>query len=215
MGGSTGTLAQLEEDGVDPGRLWDLLEDAFLRHPDGRRSIPIFAAIPDSLLPAMLDCWWDEARLFQLVSELQVEDTWTYQLEWALDVRLWPSEAGPFTVTPREVMTSPQLHPEHWRTTLGVELGHPVVLAQKGSHWVVLDGYHRILKATVQRTPSIRIVRLHGAMLRSIMIESGFYGELNRLRRLTPDLFVPARSVARTLLQRPGAEWAQAAASHT
>lgn len=213
MGGNS-KAPQRPDDG-DAAKLWDLLEDAFLRYPEGRQQIRGFAAIPDSVLPVMPDYWWDEHRLRQAALGLPVEDTWTYELEWALEVRLWPSPSGPFTVTPREVMETPRLYQDQWRMALGVDLHYPIVLAQKGSRWVLLDGYRRLLKATVQRTPSIGVVRLPPGRLSTALIQDGFYGELNRLRRLAPDLLVPARAVARTLLQRPGSEWTEAAAERS
>jgi hypothetical protein len=157
----------------------------------------------------MPDFWCDQGRLYEAVRHLEIEDLWVYELEWALKLRLWDGVSGPFSLAPNEVMETPRLYPERWRTTLGVDLRHPIVLAEKGNRWVLLDGYHRLLKATVQRTPSISVVRLRRSEVSSILVEEGFQGELNRLRRLAPDLLVPARAVARNLIERSGSEWAE------
>jgi hypothetical protein len=90
--------------------------------------------------------------------------------------------------------------------TLDADLTYPVVLAEKRHEWVVLDGYHRLLKADVQGTSTSRAVRLPQHRVPEILVHSGFRSALNRLWRPGRDLLPEVKIVARLLIRQGAAE---------
>jgi hypothetical protein len=178
----------------------ELLRDAFLRHDDGRREIPGFAALPDAALQVCLDYWWDRERLSRVVSTLPVEAVPLGELLWTLDIPRGRTAAGPYTHTMRQVIEAPHLFPCAHQRVLSVNLRAPIALGQmRSGRWVVLDGFHRIAKAYLLQVDTVSAVRLHQGSVPAVLRQEGLFGELNRLRELIPDLVPEAREAARSL----------------
>jgi hypothetical protein len=178
----------------------ELLRSAFLRHEEGRREIPGFAALPDAALPVCLDYWWDRDRLSGVVSTLPLEAVPLHELLWTLDVPWGRTPAGPYTHTMRQVIEAPQLFPSAHQRVLSVDLREPIVLSQmRNGRWVVLDGFHRIAKAFLLQAETVSAVRLPQGSVPAVLRQEGLFGELNRLRDLIPNLVPEAREAARSL----------------
>lgn len=173
---------------------------AFLESAEGRQEIRFFADLPEPALAAMLDYWWDRDRLFTVTAALPAEEVLVRDYAWLLDVAFRPG-AGSMNDLRRKPLDAPE-----WRRTLDADSTYPIVLAEKGHRWVVLDGYHRLLKADVQGMSTIRAVRLPQHRVPEILVHSGFRGALNRLRRPGRDLLPEVKMVAQLLIRQGTAE---------
>ena len=174
------------------------LRAAFTEFADGRSSVRIFAAIPDSVMPVMAGFWWDDDRIRAL--GLAVEELPFGELAWGLEVPFWSHGRKPFSVRGREVLENPDRYPEHRRRVHWSNLRHPLTLYEKGGRWIILDGYHRLVKAAREERSQLAVVRLPEAAVRGVLVRHGFDGALNALYEAHGEFLTEAREVARDLL---------------
>jgi len=52
-----------------------------------------------------------------------------------------------FQVTPREVLSHPEAHPEHADRVASADLSYPLHVVLRHQRWLILDGIHRLVKA--------------------------------------------------------------------
>lgn len=114
------------------------------------------------LQDVILDFHWDIDRLHAL--DLPTCTVPVNDLAWHLDLPFWSAHGLPFHVSPAEVAANPVAHQQQWRRTLAAELRYPLdtYLRQNGQI-VVLDGIHRLLKASLMdRTQMpVRVLARH------------------------------------------------------
>lgn len=84
-----------------------------------------------------------------------IEQVALHTLEWALDLPVWGWQGRPFQVTPNQVRSDPHQHAVHYARTMWSDLEDPIVMGRRDGRWVVLDGYHRLLKAVIEGRPTI------------------------------------------------------------
>jgi len=173
------------------------LRDLFLVTDEGRGQIAVFAAIPDVVLEVWADVYWVPERLFALTSP--VTDVPVADLAWTLDIPFGRDGDRLFALTMREVLVNPDDHPERYARIETADLSYPIALYRYRGRAVVLDGYHRLAKATMLGIPTLPARMVEEADLPYILVQDGFLGEINRLRNVTPHLPALLRKVARTL----------------
>ena len=88
---------------------------------------------------------------------------------------------------------------------MAVDLCHPILLCEtRTGRRIVMDGFHRIAKASLQRHEALPAVRFPRKAIPAVLAQDGFYGELNRLRDAVPNIVWEARAAARKLIQDAG-----------
>lgn len=173
------------------GGLHEALERAFLGSPEGRGQIAFFADLPDTAVAAGFSAWWQGPALLAASRDLPVEQVPVSEYRFVLDVRWQPSHQTMNEVRMRGSAS------RSWRRAMAAGLEHPVILARRPDRWTVLDGYHRLLKADVLGHRTIRAVRLPKARIAGALLETPFFGDLNRLWLSGRELLLePAREVA-------------------
>ena len=76
---------------------------------------------------------------------------------WMLDLPLWQYEGEWFAVTPRQVRDDRGRFHEQWARTQRADLRWPVHVTRRDGRLVIIDGVHRLLRAThegVDRLPA-------------------------------------------------------------
>lgn len=91
---------------------------------------------------------WRIDRLWEL--KLPVRKVAVADLAWLLELPLWQSDGVRFQVTPAQVRGDPQRHPDHFARVMACDLRYPIHLVEHNGRPVVLDGFHRLLKAAVE-----------------------------------------------------------------
>jgi hypothetical protein len=104
--------------------------------------------VPEALRGVLLHFAWDLRRLFAL--DLPHGRSDVADLAWHLDLPFWRENGVWFSVTPNEVRHDPTAHLEQWRRTLRTDLRYPIHVTEMADRTVVLDGVHRLLKATIE-----------------------------------------------------------------
>jgi hypothetical protein len=90
------------------------------------------------------------------------------ELAWLFDLPLWQLNGARFQVSPSQVRADPARFPDHVRRALASDLGYPIHLAEHRGRLIVLDGYHRLLKAALEGRAEIAAMVLSREDLESI-----------------------------------------------
>jgi hypothetical protein len=109
---------------------------------------------------------WNNRRLHGL--DLPTQPVAVDDLAWLFDLPLWQEDGTRFQVSPAQVRADPARFPDHMRRVMASDLEHPIHLAEHNGRLVVLDGYHRLLKAAIQGRAQIEAMVLSQQDLESI-----------------------------------------------
>lgn len=158
-----------------------------------------FAAIPDAQVLHMEPFWWHMDKL--LVLELPVADVAMTDLRAFLEVPYWRASTHSqlFQLFARDILADPLMHTDHWRPTMDADHSNPIMLYHQNGRNILLDGYHRVLKAESLGMDVLPASVVPDEVVPTILVHDGFLRELNRLRLHTPSLIADARRVAREL----------------
>jgi len=90
------------------------------------------------------------------------------ELAWHLELPVWSArpKLSLFDLAPATVLANPDVYTGDWDKILNADLAYPLELFRNGARWVVLDGYHRLARAKLERVARIP-VRLHPDELKS------------------------------------------------
>ena len=105
------------------------------------------AKMPSSVREALGTDAWEAGPEAELgpVQPVPVDE-----LLWLLDLPLWGWRGEPFQVTPNQVAADPKKYAVHYARVMWSELDDPIILAERKGRTVVLDGYHRLLRAVIE-----------------------------------------------------------------
>jgi hypothetical protein len=108
----------------------------------------LMAMTPDVIRETFPMVRWDMARLRAL--SLPVQRVAVQDLAWQFDLPLWQLNGVRFQVSPGQVRDDPARFPDHRRRVMASDLRYPIHLIRHSGRLVVLDGFHRLLKAVLQ-----------------------------------------------------------------
>lgn len=123
--------------------------------PGNRRPFPLLHLLPDSLRDVILDFHWDCERMWQL--DLPVTEMAVAELEWHLRLPLWSDDGRPFTVSPAEVSANRERFHAHYARTMAADLRFPLHLLNRHPRPTILDGVHRLHKASLLGHQSVQV----------------------------------------------------------
>ena len=109
---------------------------------------------------------WNIRKLHSL--DLPIQPVAVDDLAWLFDLPLWQDNGTRFQVSPAQVRADPAGFPDHMRRVMASGLQHPIHLVEHNGRLVVLDGYHRLLKAAIQGHAQIEAMVLSQQDLQSI-----------------------------------------------
>lgn len=113
-----------------------------------RAPFPLLDQLPAELRNVILDFHWDIERLHRL--RLPSRTVPLVDLAWHLDLPFWSADGVPFRVSPAAVAAEPADHPQQWERTQGADLAYPLDgYRRSDGRLIVLDGIHRLLKASI------------------------------------------------------------------
>ena len=168
---------------------------------EGQGQLAVFAAIPDAVLDVWAGFYWDVPALYALTSPVVEVDVADFA--WTLDIPFGRDGDRLFAMTTRKALADPDRYPERRDRIEAADLSCPIALYRTRKRTLVLDGYHRIAKATRRGKATLPARMVTEEDLPGILIRDGFLGELNRLRDSTPGLTALVRKVARELRAHP------------
>lgn len=108
----------------------------------------LVAMTPEVIRQTLPAVPWDIDKLWAL--DLPIQQVTVEELAWLLDLPLWQQDGTRFQVSPAQVRADPGRFPDHLRRVMTSDLRHPIHLVKHNGRLVVLDGYHRLLKAAIE-----------------------------------------------------------------
>jgi hypothetical protein len=112
---------------------------------------------PQIIKDVGFDFSWDEKKVWALDEPVVEMDL--SELEWHFDIPfLW--ENGVYNLTPREVISNPEKHSKEYQRTLDADLSHPIDIMENKGRWLILDGLHRLMKASIQGQQKVQVRKI-------------------------------------------------------
>jgi hypothetical protein len=113
--------------------------------------------VPQIIKDVGFDFDWSEEKVWAL--DASVEEINTNELVWHFDIPfLW--ENGVYNLKPQEVLDSPNTYKEEYERTMRANLVYPIDIMQNKGRWLILDGLHRLMKASVLGMGKVRVRKI-------------------------------------------------------
>ncbi|HEX2735724.1 MAG TPA: hypothetical protein VHM70_29190 [Polyangiaceae bacterium] len=118
--------------------------------------------LPSTLKDFFFDELWDTPCIWALptaVTSSSLDGLW-----WHAALPIWSTvrHEARFDLRPLDVVAHPERYPRHWDRILAADRSYPLELFQKSGRWVIVDGYHRLIRHRLAGAVEVR-VRLHSA----------------------------------------------------
>ncbi len=101
---------------------------------------------------------WTEETLWRL--DLPVEEVPVSTFDWLLDLPIWRWEGRRFQLSLNDVLRDPERYRAHREKAERADTRYPIHVTRHNSRWVILDGYHRLLKSLIRGAPTICVVKV-------------------------------------------------------
>ena len=122
--------------------------------------------LPPHIQQVFFDFHWVREKLWAI--RLPTESARVADMDWLLDLPIWqrtPTQII-FDLTPREVLREPKRFPDHWGRIESAEFSFPLLLMPNLSgRWVIMDGYHRLARASILGMESLEVMRLPRSLI--------------------------------------------------
>ena len=121
--------------------------------------------IPQIIKDVGFDFDWSEEKVWTL--DVPVEEVNISELTWHFDIPfLW--ENGVYNLKPQEVIDEPENHKEEHERTMKADLIHPIDIMQNKGRWLILDGLHRLMKASILGQQKVQVRKVSRELIPKI-----------------------------------------------
>ena len=111
--------------------------------------------IPQIIKDVGFDFNWSEEKVWVL--DVPTEDMDINELTWHFDIPFLWENGGVYNLTSREVIGHPEAHEAEYERTMKADLVHPIDIMQNKGRWLILDGLHRLMKASILGMDKVRV----------------------------------------------------------
>lgn len=77
------------------------------------------------------------------------------KLAWHLEVPIWPFKGQNYAISPNQVLADRQKFNVEWQRIVTADLAFPIDVVRYKHRWMILDGIHRLAKASATGVPQI------------------------------------------------------------
>lgn len=123
--------------------------------------------IPQIIKDVGFDFSWSEEKVWAL--DVPTEEMNIDELIWHFDVPFLWENGGVYNLTSREVIKHPEAHQEEYDRTMNADLVHPIDIMQNKGRWLILDGLHRLMKASLLSMKTVRVRKIPRERIPEIM----------------------------------------------
>jgi hypothetical protein len=130
--------------------------------------------LPPSVQELFFDFHWDRQRLWEEANRVQADFLPLTDLLSNLDLPIWPRFDGQkiYDLAPSEFLRDPKLFPTHMERVIKSDPSFPLILMpNRSERWVVIDGYHRLVKCQIERIQKVMVKRLERSVIPKIRVE--------------------------------------------
>jgi hypothetical protein len=89
--------------------------------------------------------------------DVPVEEMSTTELEWHFDIPFLWENGDVYNLTSREVIVKPHEHKEEFERTMRSDLSYPIDIMENKGRWLILDGLHRLMKASITGLERVQV----------------------------------------------------------
>jgi len=111
--------------------------------------------IPQIIKDVGFDFSWDEKKVWALdepVIEMLIED-----LTWHFEIPFLIKDGGVYNLKPVDIIEHPEIYMEEYERTMRAEMEYPIDIMENKGRWLILDGLHRLMKASIQRETKVKV----------------------------------------------------------
>ena len=110
--------------------------------------------IPQIIKDVGFDFSWSEEKVWAL--EVPVEEMSIKELIWHFDIPfLWEDDV--YNLKPQDVIDNPENHKKEYERTMKADLVHPIDIMENKGRWLILDGLHRLMKASILKMDKVQV----------------------------------------------------------
>ena len=129
--------------------------------------------IPQIIKDVGFDFDWSEEKVWKL--DVPVVEMAIKELVWHFDVPfLW--ENGVYNLKPQSVIDNPESHKEEYARTMRADLMHPIDIMENKGRWLILDGLHRLMKASILGIKKVNVRKIPRERIPDILKEESVSG---------------------------------------
>lgn len=122
--------------------------------------------IPQIIKDVGFDFNWSEEKVWAL--DVPVEEIPINLLTWHFDVPfLW--ENGVYNLKPQDVIDNPDAHKEEYERMMKADLIHPIDVMENKGRLLILDGLHRLMKASVLEMGKVKVRKVSRELIPKIL----------------------------------------------
>jgi hypothetical protein len=125
----------------------------------------LLASMPLRVRRAFPQFDWTEEALWRL--QLPVEELPVETFDWLLDLPIWRWQGRRFQISMQDVLSDPAQYRAHHEKAERADTAHPIHVTWYRRRWVILDGYHRLLRTIVEGRRTIKAVKVRAEDLAS------------------------------------------------
>lgn len=122
--------------------------------------------IPQIIKDVGFDFNWSEEKVWAL--NIPAEKMNIQELTWHFDIPfLW--ENGVYNLKPQEVIDYPEKHQKEYDRTMQADLIHPIDIMENKGRWLILDGLHRLMKASILNMKMVEVRKVSRDLIPQIL----------------------------------------------
>jgi uncharacterized ParB-like nuclease family protein len=111
--------------------------------------------VPQIIKDVGFDFLWDERKVWAL--DLPVEEMDINELAWHFDIPFHWDGGKIYNLTSREIIKNPEKYKDEYERTMNADLLYPIDIMENKGRWVILDGLHRLMKASILGQKTVRV----------------------------------------------------------
>ena len=124
---------------------------------------------PDIIQQVGFDFSWDERKVWAL--DLPVQTIPLADLEWHFHIPFLWHGGGQYNLTPQAVIEDPADYRQEYDRTLHADLDYPIDIMENKGRWLILDGLHRLMKASLLGHDAVRVRKVPRRLIPMILAE--------------------------------------------
>lgn len=143
-----------------------------------RAPFPLLDLVPSVLRDVLLGFHWDTELLHAL--QLPSRPVAVSDLAWHLELPFWSVDGVPFQVSPAQVAADPATHQDQWDRAQAADIAFALDGHRRADgRLVILDGIHRLLKASVTDRGCVAVRVLPVELFDAIAVRQGDGGSIS------------------------------------
>ena len=114
--------------------------------------------IPQIIQDVGFDFSWSEEKVWAL--DYPSEEMDISELTWHFDIPFHWYGGEVYNLKSREVIENPEKYKEEYERTMKADLAHPIDIMENKARWLILDGLHRLMKASILGMEKVQVRKI-------------------------------------------------------